>query len=233
MRRDGRREPVDVMRWRSAPLPLRHAPGAWARGRRRGHRTRRAWYPRGPMFAPSQEQVRRFFCSAWAKSRAGQPMEAIETLAAGWVAEHPEFLPYANQELLVTDGTTAGPTASCGGARRSRCRNGSTTSCGCWPGTRGNACPMKRSTGTCGVISWWSPTSCTIPKRGCCAACGMPWPIRRPPSCGPCLNGDSCWTCPPNRWLYSPDGSAAQRITSDNSRSTATPAAVSPISPGG
>ena len=43
------------------------------------------------MFAPSQEDVRRFFCSAWAKSRAGQPMQAIETLAAGWVAEHPEW----------------------------------------------------------------------------------------------------------------------------------------------
>ena len=44
-----------------------------------------------PMFAPSQAEVRRFFCGAWAKSRAGQPMEAIETLAAGWVAEHPEW----------------------------------------------------------------------------------------------------------------------------------------------
>ncbi|MBP7452738.1 MAG: DUF1841 family protein [Ottowia sp.] len=43
------------------------------------------------MFAPSQEQVRRFFCSAWSKSRAGQPMEAIETLAAAWIAEHPEW----------------------------------------------------------------------------------------------------------------------------------------------
>ena len=43
------------------------------------------------MFAPSQEEVRRFFCGAWAKSRAGQPLEAIETLAAGWIAEHPEW----------------------------------------------------------------------------------------------------------------------------------------------
>ncbi len=43
------------------------------------------------MFAPSQADVRRFFCDAWAKSRAGQPMEAIEQLAAGWVAEHPEW----------------------------------------------------------------------------------------------------------------------------------------------
>ena len=43
------------------------------------------------MFAPTQEQVRRFFCEAWAKSRAGQPLQAIEQLAAGWVAEHPEW----------------------------------------------------------------------------------------------------------------------------------------------
>lgn len=43
------------------------------------------------MFAPSQADVRRFFCSAWAKSQAYQPMETIETLAAGWIAEHPEW----------------------------------------------------------------------------------------------------------------------------------------------
>ena len=43
------------------------------------------------MFAPSQADVRRFFCSAWAKSQADQPMETIETLAAGWIAEHPEW----------------------------------------------------------------------------------------------------------------------------------------------
>ena len=43
------------------------------------------------MFAPSQADVRRFFCSAWAKQRAGQPMQAIEQLAAGWSAEHPEW----------------------------------------------------------------------------------------------------------------------------------------------
>lgn len=42
------------------------------------------------MFAPSQVDVRRFFCSAWTKSQADQPMETIETLAAGWIAEHPE-----------------------------------------------------------------------------------------------------------------------------------------------
>ncbi|RMX04989.1 DUF1841 family protein [Corticibacter populi] len=43
------------------------------------------------MFAPSQEDVRRFFCSVHAKAQAGAPMEAIETLASLWIAEHPEY----------------------------------------------------------------------------------------------------------------------------------------------
>jgi len=43
------------------------------------------------MFSPSQADVRRFFCSVYAKWQAGQPLEAIETLAQLWMAEHPEF----------------------------------------------------------------------------------------------------------------------------------------------
>ena len=43
------------------------------------------------MFTPSPAEVRRFFCRAWAKRRAGQPMQPIETLAADWIAEHPEY----------------------------------------------------------------------------------------------------------------------------------------------
>lgn len=43
------------------------------------------------MFAPSQADVRRFFCSVHAKSSAGEPMEALETLAGQWIAEHPEY----------------------------------------------------------------------------------------------------------------------------------------------
>ena len=37
------------------------------------------------MFTPSPAEVRRFFCRAWAKRRAGQPMQPIETLAADWI----------------------------------------------------------------------------------------------------------------------------------------------------
>lgn len=43
------------------------------------------------MFSPSQADVRRFFCSVFDKHRQGQPMEAIETLAAQWMDEHPEY----------------------------------------------------------------------------------------------------------------------------------------------
>ena len=55
------------------------------------------------MFTPTQEQVRRFFCEAWAKSQAEQPMQAIEQLAAGWVAEHPEW----HAELADADAAVA------------------------------------------------------------------------------------------------------------------------------
>lgn len=43
------------------------------------------------MFAPSQNDVRRFFCDAFAKRRDGRPMTAMEVLAADWIAEHPEY----------------------------------------------------------------------------------------------------------------------------------------------
>lgn len=43
------------------------------------------------MFAPSQADVRRFFCAAYAKSQQQQPMEAIELLASEWIKIHPEY----------------------------------------------------------------------------------------------------------------------------------------------
>ena len=45
------------------------------------------------MFSPSQADVRRFFCSVFAKARAGQPLEAIEIIASQWLEEHPEYHP--------------------------------------------------------------------------------------------------------------------------------------------
>ena len=43
------------------------------------------------LIQPSQADVRRFFCAVYAKARDGQPLEAIETLASLWIAEHPEY----------------------------------------------------------------------------------------------------------------------------------------------
>ena len=43
------------------------------------------------MFQPSQDDVRRFFCAAHAKQRSGLPMSPMETLAAQWITEHPEY----------------------------------------------------------------------------------------------------------------------------------------------
>ena len=43
------------------------------------------------MFNPSQADVRRFLCAVHAKNLSGAPMEAIETLASLWIAEHPVY----------------------------------------------------------------------------------------------------------------------------------------------
>ncbi len=43
------------------------------------------------MFTPSQADVRKFFCAVYAKQRSSQPMDALETLAGQWIAEHPEY----------------------------------------------------------------------------------------------------------------------------------------------
>ena len=43
------------------------------------------------MFTPSQHDVRRFFCEAAPKRREQLPLTPIETLAADWIAEHPEY----------------------------------------------------------------------------------------------------------------------------------------------
>ncbi|TFZ01093.1 DUF1841 family protein [Ramlibacter rhizophilus] len=54
------------------------------------------------MFNPSQEDVRRFFCGVHAKSRAGQPLDALETLASQWLGEHAEYDPHlADAEAAV------------------------------------------------------------------------------------------------------------------------------------
>ncbi|RZI83748.1 MAG: DUF1841 family protein [Rubrivivax sp.] len=43
------------------------------------------------MFAPSQDQVRRFFCEAWAKHQAGQVLTPLELQATDWIGQHAEY----------------------------------------------------------------------------------------------------------------------------------------------
>ena len=49
-----------------------------------------AWYGFA-MFSPTQADVRRFFCSVYAKDRSGKALEAIELIASGWIDEHPHY----------------------------------------------------------------------------------------------------------------------------------------------
>jgi len=43
------------------------------------------------MFNPSKEDVRRFFCEAWAKRQGQMPLTPLETIAVDWIEEHPEY----------------------------------------------------------------------------------------------------------------------------------------------
>ena len=43
------------------------------------------------MFAPSQQDVRRFFCETWRRQREGLPLDAMQAKAAPWLVQHPEY----------------------------------------------------------------------------------------------------------------------------------------------
>jgi hypothetical protein len=43
------------------------------------------------MFNPSREEVRRFFCDAWRKRDAREPITPLESMALGWIDLHPEY----------------------------------------------------------------------------------------------------------------------------------------------
>ena len=43
------------------------------------------------MFTPTRDEARRFFIDAWAKHRAGAPIEGLEKTAVALVALHPEY----------------------------------------------------------------------------------------------------------------------------------------------
>ena len=43
------------------------------------------------MFAPTRDEARRFFIEAWAKHRAGTPLQGLEKTAVALIALHPEY----------------------------------------------------------------------------------------------------------------------------------------------
>lgn len=43
------------------------------------------------MFSPTREEVRRFFCDAWAKYRSDQPLQGLEAVALEVILAHPEY----------------------------------------------------------------------------------------------------------------------------------------------
>lgn len=54
------------------------------------------------MFTPSQANVRQFFCAVYAKSLAGTPLDAMETIVSQWIDEHPEYhADFADAEAAV------------------------------------------------------------------------------------------------------------------------------------
>src|SRR5690606_33445805 len=43
------------------------------------------------MFTPSSHDVRRFFCDAYRKQRAGEVLTPMDAIAADWIVQHPEY----------------------------------------------------------------------------------------------------------------------------------------------
>ena len=55
------------------------------------------------MFNPSQHDVRRFFCETHSRQGQSLPLTPMQTLAAQWIAEHPEY----HAELVDVDAALA------------------------------------------------------------------------------------------------------------------------------
>ncbi len=53
------------------------------------------------MFNPSREEVRRFFCDTWQKTKLSLPLTPLEAIARDWLLQHPEY------ESLLSDPETA------------------------------------------------------------------------------------------------------------------------------
>lgn len=52
------------------------------------------------LFGQDRDQIRRFYCEVWQKYSQSQPLEPLEDMIAGVIADHPEYHPL----LADTDG---------------------------------------------------------------------------------------------------------------------------------
>ena len=55
------------------------------------------------LFNPTKDQVREFFCSAWQKQVANGILSPLESSAARWMVEHPEYHEVLNQLELAKE----------------------------------------------------------------------------------------------------------------------------------
>jgi hypothetical protein len=55
------------------------------------------------MFNPSRDQVRQFFCDAWARYREGAPLEGLATQALDIILQHPEYQGLLEKPESVAD----------------------------------------------------------------------------------------------------------------------------------
>ena len=49
------------------------------------------------MFNPTKDQVREFFCQAWNKYQDAGVLTPLESIAARWMVEHPEYHALLNE----------------------------------------------------------------------------------------------------------------------------------------
>ncbi|HEU4622500.1 MAG TPA: DUF1841 family protein [Burkholderiaceae bacterium] len=55
------------------------------------------------MFNPNRDEVRQFFIETWRKSQANEILTPLETIAADWMREHPEYEPEFVADALARD----------------------------------------------------------------------------------------------------------------------------------
>ena len=155
--------------------------------------------PKGPratlratMFNPTQADVRRFFCGVRTKMLSGAPMEAIETLASLWIAEHPEYF----DDLADVDAALLRDYDATPGVTNPFCI------CPC-------ICPSASSAASTSRAAYARPWSCSAAAwTRCTTPTTPPWN-----AWGRCSGKASVRAARPMAKPISPQSSAAPRVT--------------------